>query len=106
MVSKKIINIIKIYIKELITKDLQIKKVYLYGSYAKGTASVDSDIDLAIISPQFDSDSDKYAPVIWLSDYRAEHKIEPITIGEERFKKDDVSPLLEIVRKEGIEITF
>jgi uncharacterized protein len=35
-----------------ITHDFVIDEALLYGSYAKGTANGDSDIDLAIISPQ------------------------------------------------------
>lgn len=34
-------------------KNLQIEKILLFGSYAKGTAEPYSDIDLAIFSPQF-----------------------------------------------------
>ncbi len=35
-----------------IAQDFMLDEVLLYGSYAKGTANADSDIDLAIISPQ------------------------------------------------------
>ena len=104
MVNNRIIKIIKTYINELTKKGLTIKKVYLFGSYAKQTASKESDIDLLLISPQFDNNSDSYAPIIWLSEFRTEYKIEPITVGEKRFNEDDVSPLLEIVRQEGVEI--
>ncbi len=34
---------------DLATQVLPVKKVYLFGSYAKGTADSDSDIDLAVI---------------------------------------------------------
>jgi len=39
-----------------IKKDKQIYKVYIYGSYAKGIAGKWSDIDLAIVSPDFSED--------------------------------------------------
>ena len=35
---------------EPIVKDTKVKKLVLFGSYAKGTASEDSDIDLYMIS--------------------------------------------------------
>jgi len=35
---------------EPIVKDTKVEKIVLFGSYAKGTASEDSDIDLCLIS--------------------------------------------------------
>ena len=36
-----------------ITNNFEIDEALLYGSYAKGTARYESDVDLAIISPEF-----------------------------------------------------
>ena len=33
--------------------ELPVRKVVLYGSYANGTATADSDVDLAVITPAF-----------------------------------------------------
>ena len=105
MVSKEIINRVKEYLKELALKNITISKAFIYGSYARGTASEESDIDLMIISPLFDGNTDEYAAAIWLSNLRSNYRIEPIAVGEKRFQTDDVSPLIAIVRQEGIEIT-
>ncbi len=35
-------------------KGIRVEAVVLYGSYASGTADEDSDIDLAVISPDFE----------------------------------------------------
>ena len=43
-------------------------------------------------------------PAIWLSKNRTDNKIEPVAVGEKRFIEDTISPLIEIVRQEGIEI--
>lgn len=48
MVDKSIINTAKLYIQK-IPADLELKKAYLFGSYAKGSQHPDSDIDIAII---------------------------------------------------------
>ncbi len=104
MVDKEIIIIIKDYLKVLEGKGLHISKAYLYGSQAKGIASKDSDIDLMLVSPLFDDDSDKYARLIWYSASEVSYKLEPITIGEKKFLSDQYSPLIGIVKKEGIEI--
>jgi predicted nucleotidyltransferase len=39
---------------ELLKKGIRIEAVVLFGSYARGTAYEDSDIDLAVISPDFE----------------------------------------------------
>ncbi len=104
MVNAKVIKIVKEYLDELAAKGIEIKKAFIYGSHASGTASPDSDIDLMLVSPLFDSETDKYMPAIWLSKIRTENRIEPIAVGEKRFIEDDVSPIIEIVRQEGVEV--
>ena len=52
-VPSNIIEIIKKFIKLLKEENIVVEKVILFGSYAKGTYRADSDIDLAIISPNF-----------------------------------------------------
>jgi uncharacterized protein len=47
---KKIINSLA---KTLIENRIAVDKIILYGSYAKGNPRAHSDIDLAIISPDF-----------------------------------------------------
>ena len=104
MVDDKIIKIVKEYLRKLDTKGLHIYKAYLYGSQVKGTASISSDIDLMLVSPLFDENSDKYASIIWYSASEVSYKIEPITVGLKKFLSDEYSPLIGMVRKEGIEI--
>lgn len=52
-IPTRIINIIEEFIELLKEENITIEKVILFGSYAKGTQKTDSDIDLAIISPDF-----------------------------------------------------
>jgi uncharacterized protein len=104
MIDTKVINVVKKYLGILSQEGILISKAFIYGSQVNGTASDESDIDLMLISPLFDENTDKYAPVLWLSTRKASYKIEPIAVGEKRFNTDDTSPLIEIVRQEGIEI--
>jgi predicted nucleotidyltransferase len=104
LVDSEVINIVKKYLSILSGAGLEISKAYLYGSHARGTATEQSDIDLMLVSPLFDGNTDKYASVLWLSTRKASYKIEPIAVGEKKFMTDDTSPLIEIVRQEGIEI--
>lgn len=49
-------NIVWQYVENL-TRHLRVDRVILYGSYAEGRANEHSDIDLAIISPDVNSDN-------------------------------------------------
>ena len=104
MVDPKIIDIVKKYLAVLADEEVIISNAYIYGSQTNGTATEESDIDLMLVSPLFDNDLDKYIPILWLSTRKISYKIEPVAIGQHRFQTDDVSPLIELVRQEGIEI--
>ena len=42
--------------KQLVLENLGQAKVYLFGSYSKGTARKDSDIDVAVVVPKVEED--------------------------------------------------
>jgi predicted nucleotidyltransferase len=48
-------KIIRIFLDE-IQKTYRLDSAYLFGSYAKGTSNQWSDIDLAVVSPDFSED--------------------------------------------------
>ena len=52
-IDKKILNSIHEYTNE-IKKHYNITAIILFGSYAKGTENENSDIDIAVISEDFD----------------------------------------------------
>lgn len=52
-VPTEIIKLVEDFVKLIKEERITIEKVILFGSYAKGTNRIDSDIDLAIISPDF-----------------------------------------------------
>ncbi|MFZ1290134.1 MAG: nucleotidyltransferase domain-containing protein [Melioribacteraceae bacterium] len=107
MAAKKLERIIKKYITELKKNGIEISKIFLFGSYAYGKPNKDSDIDLLIVSPQFDNLSkDEFGSKLWLATEAVDFIIEPIGIGEKVFNKNKFSPLLDLIRKKGIEIVF
>ena len=66
---------------ELVSQQISAKYIVLYGSYAKGTATSDSDIDMAVIVETLDSDYlDEHAKLfeLWRS---VDFRIEPVLIG-------------------------
>jgi len=50
--ESEIINEIRRLVQSL-KKNIKLDSVILFGSYAKGTAVEDSDVDIAVISPEF-----------------------------------------------------
>jgi len=52
MVQKKVRKLIQVYKKDL-EKKIKVSKVILFGSYARGKATEDSDVDLVILSKDF-----------------------------------------------------
>lgn len=104
MAQKEIIEIVKQFIRNLQKDGIKIKFAYLYGSFARNEATPYSDIDVLLVSDMFDTDDDYILSKPWLPKYRNDFRIEPISIGTERFKNDDVSPILQIARQEGIRI--
>ena len=104
MSKKQVIEILKKYIHILYNEGIPIEKAFLYGSYAKNEASSESDIDVMLVSKIFEKNDDKLIGKTWRLTTEVDSRIEPFIVGTTRFKTDEYSPLLEIVRQEGIEI--
>lgn len=82
---------------------IPVQKAYLYGSYRNNNATENSDIDILVISDSFEN-NDKLRAKAWLLTDQVDARIEPYTISLKKFLNDDVSPLLHIIREEGLEI--
>jgi len=53
---RKIKSIVKNFLKAVEKNNIKIEAAIIFGSYAKGNADNDSDIDIALISPDFGKD--------------------------------------------------
>lgn len=102
--QKEVIDLVKKYCLLLNSSGIPVEKAYLFGSWARNQAISDSDIDVMIVSSVFDNGEDLDKAKAWRITEKIDFKIEPYTVGSERFKTDNISPLLQIVRKEGIEV--
>ena len=66
------------------------------------TATKDSDIDLMIVT---EDDTDDYlAGKIWNLTRKVNSRIEPFVVGSNRFNSNDNSPLIDLVKRIGLEI--
>jgi predicted nucleotidyltransferase len=101
MDKREIIDILKIYINILRSEGITINKAYLYGSYLSNTASDDSDIDIMLVT---DNEDDYLTGRIWSLTRKVNSKIEPYLVGKGRFNDNVNSPLIDLVKRTGLEI--
>ncbi len=100
MVNQSIIDTAKLFI-QTIPKSLEIKKAFLFGSYAKGSEHKDSDIDIAIVLGNMD---DFFSVQMQLMRLRRtiDLRIEPHPINEDDFNIQN--PFAYEIQKTGIEL--
>lgn len=95
-----VINNVKKYI-EKISKKFDIKEVYIFGSYARGTNDEDSDIDLAVvIGEEFDT-IDLMIELMMLTK-NIDLRIEPHPIKEKDF--EEKYPFIDEIKDTGLKV--
>ena len=97
--NKKIID----YITAVAANNYSLTKAYLFGSYAKKTDGIDSDIDVALIIDNLDDDERfdlQVQLMLMASDF--DIRIEPHPISNKDFNYNN--PLVAEIIKTGIEI--
>lgn len=99
MDKKSVIKVAKKYAK-LVIQNIKPIEIILYGSYAKGTARKDSDIDIAVIVSSVVNDFFDEAVMLYSLREEIDDRIEPKLIVESH----DYSGFLEDVRKTGYTI--
>ncbi|QQK76476.1 nucleotidyltransferase domain-containing protein [Salicibibacter cibarius] len=92
---------------QYVSGKVNIEQVILFGSYAHGTATADSDVDIAIVSPDFGK-----APLMekmdlygWRSDSDVQVIMQPFPFGTDEFKQTDDFFINEI-KKTGVDVTY
>ena len=98
MDKEQVIEIVKEY-KNAVIKQISDAKVYLYGSYSKGTARPESDIDVAVVVPAVQDDWLDVSTTLWLLAPQINCLIEPVLI-DQRYP----SPLYDDIMRTGIAI--
>src|SRR3990172_3096495 len=94
MDKEKVIERVKQY-SDLVRQNFRVKKIILYGSYAKGSAKKDSDIDVVLSS--IDEDFLMSESKLFRLRRNIDARIEPILLEE----KNDKSGFLEEILKTG-----
>ncbi len=104
MVEKAIQQAVKKFIKELKRRNIRIAKVIIFGSRASGRAHEDSDIDVAVVSPDFGKDRYREGVKLFEIACTIDPRIEPVPISPSSYKNDTWIPIIYEIRQNGIEL--
>ncbi len=86
--------------KEVIRPRFSVEpKVMMFGSYSKGYANPDSDIDVAVIVPTYGDRKFEMSKGLWRDVRDVSFLIEPVLMAEDRW-----SPLYDDVMRTGINV--
>jgi predicted nucleotidyltransferase len=104
MVDAEIRSIVLRFVDVLNSKGIRVEKAVLYGSYASGNVHTGSDLDLAIISPDFGKNRFEEGKMLLQVAWRIDPRLEPIPISSESYEKDTWVPLIYEIKEKGVEV--
>lgn len=99
MAESKVLNTAKAY-ADAVRGMMDAKAIFLYGSHAKGTATKDSDIDIAVVVDELPDDYLTVISQLWSLTRKVDHDIEPVLLTE----ADKQSGFLQTVERTGIAV--
>ena len=102
MVAPEIVEAVQGYLKALRGHGIAAKFGVVFGSQATGCTHKWSDIDLVVVSPQYDAQRCfEDVALLWRIAAETDARIEPIPCCEKQWVEDDSSAIIEIARREG-----
>lgn len=102
MLEQDVLKAAQKYLAALKQAGIDVEFAVIFGSQAKGQTHEWSDIDLVVVSPQFDAMTDRVLiNLLWRTTARIDSRIEPIPCGSRQWREDDSSAIIEIARREG-----
>lgn len=94
--DRKIIEKVRKY-AEIVRKEMPVKMVILYGSYARDMESLNSDIDVAVVVDEIESDYLELSARLFHLVREIDTRIEPVLLSS----NDDKSGFLSSILKYG-----
>lgn len=104
MAKESVVILVQEFLRRLLKEGILVDKAFLYGSFARDEENEDSDIDVMVVSEMFDNNDDQTVGKTWRISRSVDTRLEPYTMGKKRFQSDNFSPLLQLIKKEGLEI--
>ena len=107
MVDSSIVRSVQDYLNSLQREGIVVRFGIVFGSQATDKTDQWSDIDLLVVSPQFDGPRNRRdVDLLWRLAAKSDSRIEPIPCGERQWDEDDTSAIVEIARREGEPISL
>ena len=100
--SEKQVNEIALRYANNIREHVQLRRLYVYGSYAKGTFTAESDIDIAVVADGFSGDIIEDRWMLMKLRRTVDNRIEPHPFSTKDFNESD--PMAKEVMETGIRI--
>lgn len=104
MVSKDVSDIVRKFAAIVAARGIHVEKILVYGSYASNRQRDDSDLDVAIISPDFGKDRLDEGVMLNKLAWRVDARLHPVPLSTEAFLHDSWVPLIHEIKTNGIEI--
>lgn len=102
MLEQSVLITVRNYLAAVKQSGIPVEFVVVFGSQVKGMGNEWSDIDLLVVSSQFDGMKErKKLNLLWHIAAAVDSRIEPIPCGLKQWDNDDVSAIIEIARREG-----
>ena len=87
---------------ELLTPEITVSSVYVFGSHAKGVAHQHSDIDVAVISPDFGNDRMENGIYLQRKLWNAPYQNMDVVGYSPEYFENENSPLVHEIKKHGV----
>ncbi len=104
MAERAVVEKIKLFVNEMKRQQINVEKVILYGSRAAGNAHEYSDIDVAVVSPDFGKNRYREGAKLFEIASKIDPLIEPVPFSSESYRNDTWNPLIYEIREKGIVI--
>jgi predicted nucleotidyltransferase len=104
MVDERIKKIIREFVDALTEKGLIIEKTIIYGSCASGSMGANSDLDVAIVSPDLGENRFEEGKMLLQTAWRIDPRLHPVPVSSDAFQNDTWVPLIHEIREHGIEV--
>jgi hypothetical protein len=105
MADPSIAEVVRQYLQNLAQQGILSRMGVIFGSHASGHPGQWSDIDLLVASSAFDGTFSREAiNCLWRVAARTDSRIEPIPCGERQWAEDATTPIIEIARRQGVQV--
>lgn len=100
IINQQIADIVRRFVRHIEGKGYPVRRAVLFGSWAKGKATKDSDIDVCLVSTRFGRDEFEEMSYLLRESDAIDNRIEPIPISVGDYDTD-ATPFIMEIKKYG-----